>query len=285
MSLEKARELVEGIEDLPTLPEVVIEITRLVENPDTTAEDVYRLVSTDLSLSATMLKLVNSAFYGMPKSVTSLEKAIRILGFATVRNIALAAFVFDAFMTGKGKFDYRGFWLHSIATAAACDIMAKRLRVKDIGEYFVYGLLHDLGMVVLMQYFPDGLTRIREQSMQAADVDVPKVEEKEMGCNHGELGAALAERWEFPASLVSVIGSHVSDEMAEGNKREVAIVRCAGNVAHALEIGSSLSFLIPYIGEEVWQAAGISPDQLGGVMDETLREMEHSKAFIDLLYR
>lgn len=282
MSLKKAAELVESIEDLPTLPEVVIGITQLVDDPDATAEDIYRIVSTDLSLSATMLKLVNSAFYGMSRSVTSLEQAIRILGFVTVRNIALAAFVFDAFVTGKGQFDYKGFWMHSIGSGAAAKVLAKRQRIKESGEYFVCGLLHDLGEVVLMQYMPDELQAVIDlagdgKELGEAELDV-------LGCTHNELGAALAERWDFPASLAAVIAGHGGAEVPEEYRREVALITCASAVAQALEIGSTFVPRISATDRETWETAGVMPGQLGAVMDQVLLEMENSRSFVNLLF-
>jgi len=283
LTIERARELVGGIEDLPTLPEVVIEITRMVENPDTTAEDIYRIVSTDVSLSATMLKLVNSAFYGMSKSVTSLEKAIRILGFSTVRNIALAAFVFDAFLTGKGQFDYKAFWVHSIGTGAAAEVLARRQRLKETGDFFCYGLLHDLGVVVLMQYLPEELVKVR--GLIAKGERFCEAHEQVLGCTHKELGAALADQWDFPPMLVSVIGSQGCAELPREFSREIAITTCAEAVASALEIGSSIDYRVVVVTPAVWEAAGVRPEDLGAIMDETLAEMEHSGSFIELLYR
>ncbi len=282
MSLEKAKEIVDGIKDLPTLPEVVIGITQLVDDPDATAEDIYKIVATDPSLSATMLKLVNSAFYGMSRSVTSLEQAIRILGFVTVRNIALAAFVFDAFVIGKGQFDYRGFWMHSIGTAAAAKVLAQRTRIKECGEYFVYGLLHDLGMIVMMQYLSENMTNIAEIVREGKVLR--KAEMKVMGCTHKEVGAALAEMWDFPPAIVATMLHHGLDDLPEEYAREVALTSCASTVTVALEIGKTISPQIAALGEPVWQAAEIGPDDIGPIMDEVLWEMENSRSFVSLLY-
>jgi HD-like signal output (HDOD) protein len=283
MSLERAREHIEGIEDLPTLPEVVIEITRLVENPDTTAEAIYKIVSADVSLSATMLKLVNSAFYGMSKNVTSLEKAIKILGFATVRNVALAAFVFDAFLKGKGRFDYRGFWLHSIGTGAGSSVLAKRMKIKEAGDYFVYGLLHDLGIVIFMQYLSEELGKVKR--MVDEGTDLGKAETEAAGCTHNELGAALGERWDFPPALISVIANHCGDVPPAEFKREVAAVTCASTIAQALEVGIALGPRVKAVSRECWEAAQVAPDQMGQIIDEVFAELEHYRTFIDLLYR
>jgi HD-like signal output (HDOD) protein len=282
MSLEKAKEIVNGIKDLPTLPEVVIGITQLVDDPDATAEDIYRIVSTDPALSATMLKLVNSAFYGMSRSVTSLEQAIRILGFVTVRNIALAAFVFDAFVVGKGQFDYRAFWMHSIGSAVAAKVLAQRARIKECGEYFVHGLLHDLGMIVMMQYLAEQMTRIVDLIREGKTLK--KAEMKVMGCTHKEIGAALAEMWDFPPALVATMLRHCLEDLEDEYAREVAITSCASTIAVALEIGETVSPQVIPIGQAVWQAAMIEPADLGAIMDEVLSEMDNSRSFVSLLY-
>ncbi len=282
MSLEKAREIVSGIEDLPTLPEVVIGITQLVDDPDATAEDIYRIVSTDPSLSATMLKLVNSAFYGMSRSVTSLEQAIRILGFVTVRNIALAAFVFDAFVVGKGQFDYKGFWMHSIGSAAAGKILAQRLRIKESGEYFVYGLLHDLGVVVMMQYLSENMSRVIGLVEEGKTLD--QAENKVMNCTHRDIGAALAGMWDFPPSLVATMRYHGLDEIPGEFEREVALTTCGSTIAAALEIGETARRRVSAVPETVWKIAGIEPEDIGAIMDDVLHEMDNSRSFVSLLY-
>lgn len=281
MSLEKAKELIAGIEDLPTLPEVVIEITRLVEDPDATAADIQKLVATDPALAATMLKLVNSAFYGIRRSVTSLDEAVKILGFVTVGNIALAAFVFDAFVTGEKRFNYREFWLHCIGTAAAAKVVARRLQVKEVAEYFVFGLLHDLGVIVRMQYFPDEHAQIADLVSQGKDL--AEAEAEVDGYAHKDLGAALAERWQFPGCLAAVIGRHGTSDIPEDCSCEVAVTTCADAVAEALELGEGHSERAMLVDEATWQAAGISPEQMGSIMDETLDEMENYRAFMNLL--
>ncbi|MHC4713477.1 MAG: HDOD domain-containing protein [Planctomycetota bacterium] len=282
MSLEKASEIVNSIEDLPTLPEVVIGITQLVDDPDATAEDIYRIVSTDPSLSATMLKLVNSAFYGMSRSVTSLEQAIRILGFVTVRNIALAAFVFDAFVVGKGQFDYKGFWMHSIGSAAAAKILAQRMRIKESGECFVYGLLHDLGIVVMMQYLSDQMTRIVGLVDEGKSLD--RAEKKVMGCTHRDIGAALAGMWDFPPALVSTMRYHGLEEIPEEFERETALTTCGSTIATALEIGETAKRGVSPVPEAVWRMAAVEPEDIGAIMDDVLREMDNSRSFVSLLY-
>jgi HD-like signal output (HDOD) protein len=283
MSMEEAAQLVDNIEDLPTLPEVVIGITQLVDDPDATAEDIYKIVSTDPSLSATMLKLVNSAFYGMSRSVTSLEQAIKILGFVTVRNLALAAFVFDAFVTGKGHFDYKSFWLHSIGAATGTKVLAERLKIKESGEYFVHGLLHDLGTVVLMQYESERFAQV----VQAADernIPLIEAEEEMLGCTHREIGSALADKWDFPPALSAVMRYHCMEDFPEEFSREVALTSCASLMAASLEIGEMLSPAIASMGPKSWQVADIEPSDMGGLMDSILDEMEKSRGFINLLF-
>ncbi len=281
MSFKKAKNLIASVEDLPTLPEVVIAITKLVEDPDATTEDIYKIVSTDPALSATMLKLVNSAFYGVSRLVTSPEQAIKILGFVTVRNIALAAFVFDAFLTGKGRFDYKGFWLRSIGTAAAAKVLAHRLAIKETAEYFIYGLLSDLGLIVMMQYFADELTEARKSLEKGASL--ADAQSAVLGCNHNELGAALAEKWNFPPVLTAVIRYHSMADAPEEFRLETAVTTCAAAIAAALEIGRSVDPKICVVTPETWETAAIEVEDLGAVMDEVLAEMDNSRSFIKLI--
>jgi len=142
-SIEALGDIIDDIGDLPTLPTVVTKITQMTSNPQTNAADVGKLIGTDPSLSSKILKLVNSAYYGFPRAINSVTKAIVLLGFNKVKNIALSASVVEAFKkTGKtSKFDFYQFWEHSVACGVAAEVVAKNLRPQVVDDAFVGGLL------------------------------------------------------------------------------------------------------------------------------------------------
>jgi len=144
------RSIVRDISDLPTLPQVVTRIMSMMDDPNASAEDVNNVLERDPTLVAKILKLVNSAFYGLPHKISSVRQAIVILGFSTVRSLAISAAVFDLFGEGNDEaFSRIKFWEHSIGVASAARLVGRREGGIDEETAFVTGLLHDLGKLVL----------------------------------------------------------------------------------------------------------------------------------------
>ena len=160
--------------------------------------------------------------------------------------------------------------------------MAKRLRVKESGEYFVHGLLHDLGVIVMMQCMIDDFDKISEEAR--AGKPLADCETETIGCTHCELGAALAESWDFPPALVATMLHHSGPGLPEEFSREVAVTCCAGTMSVALEIGNNVTGRVEPVAQETWEEAGVKPDEIGGILDELLVEMDNSRTFVDLLF-
>ena len=151
----RIKRITESIIGLPTLPTVVAKMIELVDNPRTSASSLARLIATDQALTARILKLANSAYYGFSREISTVNMAIVVLGFNTVKDMGLSLSVFDVFKTGKpnASFDLTRFWEHSIACGIAARMLARSYRSRYAGEAFVAGLLHDIGKVILNQYF------------------------------------------------------------------------------------------------------------------------------------
>jgi len=150
ISEERLLRLLGGIDALPTLPPVIAELTSLLGNPNTSAAQITELVSEDQAMTAKILKLANSAYYGFPSEVATIKQAVVLLGFSSIRDVALSASVVDIFKAslkqqgGRGRFDLVRFWEHSIGVAVASRILAKRLDIAEAEELFVLGLVHDM---------------------------------------------------------------------------------------------------------------------------------------------
>ena len=154
---EKAetKKLVKRIKNLPTVPGIVQKISKMVENPETTPAEVGRLISQDQVLSAKVLRMANSAFFGMSRKISSITQALIVLGFDVVKGLVLSSSVFDMM---KKSMD--GLWEHSIGCAAAAGVLAGHLGRKDAEEVLLAGLLHDLGKVVLILQLPDETAQV-----------------------------------------------------------------------------------------------------------------------------
>jgi len=211
-----------------TLPTVITQLISLIDNPKTSARNVAQLISTDQALTAKILKLANSAFYGFPREIATVDLAVVVLGFETVKNLGLTVSVLERF-SGQGdnsQFDRQKFWEHSIACGVAAKLLAGRLTYRVAGEAFAAGILHDIGKLILSQYFPTEFDEIL-QVMREEDLYIGKAEEKVLGVTHAEVGSWLAERWNLPRSLEETIAFHHAPGRVEGSAELPSLVHLA----------------------------------------------------------
>ncbi len=198
--------------DLPPLPAVVVKVMETVNNPETSAEELNRLISMDQGLSSKLLRIVNSAYYGFPKRISTLTHAIVILGYNTVRNLVLGVSAFGAL--GQKSMPYglnrTKFWEHSVASAIAGQIIAaKRLGKPRLApeEAFTAGLLHDLGTLFLDSYFPVQYAVAMAFAAREGKMS-NQAETMVLGIDHALVGKRIAEFWNFPTHLTAGIGGH-----------------------------------------------------------------------------
>jgi HD-like signal output (HDOD) protein len=198
-SREIAQQAINKVETVIALPDVTTRILAAVENANTSAAELQRLVSQDPSLVTRILTVVNSSFFGLPGQVDSLQRAIVILGFRGVKNLAIAAGLGQVFRGGssvKGCTP-RNIWAHSVAVAVAARLLAQEMSAPIQEEAFIAGLVHDLGLLVEIQVFPQQLEAVCHQA-RASAADFCQIERHVIGTDHQWLGEALAARWRFP---------------------------------------------------------------------------------------
>jgi HD-like signal output (HDOD) protein len=200
--------LVQRITDLPTLPAMMATITRLMQDPRTSAEELGRAIATDPALVSKVLKLVNSAFYGFPGRISTITQAIVILGFSTIRNVVLTTSVLKAFNKGgAGGLDLGRFWEHSLLTGAIARSLAVERDANFIEETFIAGLLHDMGRIVLSQKLPAEFEKVLAVK-QKAGIPQLAAEQSVLHLTHGDIGGWLARKWNLPMPFVEVMRLH-----------------------------------------------------------------------------
>lgn len=190
------------IENLPTLPVIAGQVLESLNNPNSSIQQIAEIILKDQSLSAKILKLVNSAFYGFPKRIGTVSHAISILGFETVRGLVLGVSILDTFKIRE--FDLNHFWQHSIQTASLMSYLAEQWCLMRTDEAFTVGLIHDVGKLVFMLKKPVEYHQIWENSMEK----LSELEKATFGLDHAELGAAVAKTWNFPANYIQAIQGH-----------------------------------------------------------------------------
>jgi HD-like signal output (HDOD) protein len=234
------------------LPTVVTQLISLIEDPKSSARQVAQLISTDQALTAKILKVANSAFYGFPREISTVQLAIVVLGFEQVKNLSLSVAVLRRFSSGKEHrlFDRQRFWDHAIACGVAGRMLAKKVHPRMEGEAFVAGVLHDIGKLILIEYFFDEFSEALELA-ETEDLTIIEAEEQVLGVTHSDIGGWLAEKWNLPPSLVNAIAFHHRPGEMDEPDELVNFVHLANALVRHHQIGTSGDLHPPVIDPEV----------------------------------
>lgn len=199
----------DGIPDIPTLPVVVFKLNTMLHDYDISIHKLSKSMEKDQAVVSKILGLINSAFYGFRSEVKNVPRAVSMLGFNAVRNVILSLSVIKAFSqkeTFKG-FDITDFWRHSVAVAVTGKYLAERTQIEHPDDCFMAGLLHDIGKVILAQYFKEIFSEVWA-CVQEDGLSFYEVEKKLSPVNHAQIGGYLGRKWHFPAWLVDAIRFH-----------------------------------------------------------------------------
>ena len=269
------------VEDLPTLPRTVLRITEIINNPKSSARDLAGVINDDQVLTARLLRLVNSSFYGFPQRIATVSFAIVLLGFDAIHNLLLTTSIFDLFAGADRdlQVEREKLWDHSLGCAVAAKIIGQHLHSDKVEELFVCGLLHDLGKIVEMAYLKDDYARVRSR-IKAHNDWILLAEEEIMGCNHAQIGHLLAERWNLPTPVPEVIRYHHSPELAGDFIREAACVHLADIFCRALEIGSGGDQQIPSLNRQAWEILALKTSDIEALLHQIESEYRDICPFI-----
>jgi HD-like signal output (HDOD) protein len=279
--MKKSIERVVGrISDLPTLPRTVLRITELVNNPKSSARDLARVVSEDQVLTARLLKLVNSSFYGFPQKISTVAGAVVLVGFDAIRNLLLTTSIFDLFSKKRiNPMILERFWDHSLGCAICAKIIGQRLRYERMEELFVSGLLHDIGKIVVMLYLNPELEKILAL-VKSENLLIREAEERVLGCTHAEIGRLLADRWNLSPKLAEVIAFHHEPRKSERFHLEAGIVHLSDILCRAVDIGSGGDPFIPALDRGTWELLNLGVDSLDPILEKMEKELEDIRSFI-----
>jgi len=235
---------IDGISSIATLPEITVKIIELVEDSSSTAQDLHAVISNDPALCSRVLKVVNSAFYGLPRQIGSINRAIVLLGLNAVKNIAIAASLSKLFRGGDlcKQFSARELWTHSIACGAGAKLLSDHLKLGLPDEAFLAGLFHDIGIMVEMQYDRSNLVKVIDHCQIGEDGvpanDMREAEREIFGADHTAFGAALCESWKFPKSFTYVsTGHHAPLELPRGCRTLACLVYLADRLTASKGLG------------------------------------------------
>ena len=259
--------LKENIKNIPSLPEIITKSIELMQDKNTSAVTLSKIISNDVGLTARVLKLVNSAYYGFPKQISTIQQAITILGFTTIKGIILSASIYKMFSSeGAGsEFNYKQFWKHSLLVAFASKLIGKYSKDLVSSDIFSAAFLHDIGKIILAQYDRDNYTNVCIQN-ELSEFDYLKEEEKYCGINHCELGNIVAYSWNLPEVFCDVITYHHNPEKSINFKNECMAVYLANYITNNVMSNNSLT--IDKIMLDILEKLNISVDNINIILEK-----------------
>ncbi len=272
---------INSITSIAALPEVTAKILSTVEDPKSNAQQLHKIVSHDPSLVARILKVVNSAFYGLPGQIGSIERAIVMLGLNAIKNIAVAASLGQMFRGTKlcEGFSAKDLWTHCVAVACIARDLAKQAKLPIAEEAFLAGIIHDIGLLVSLQVYPEKLKLVCAEA-QASSRPFCEIEREVIGVDHEQLGMALCEKWSFPKSCQLVAGFHHEPELPAASARTlVTLVALADSMAALAGQGFTLTRLHHSPSPQAVEAIGITPAQIESTRQRISELMQATSSF------
>ena len=254
------------IDELPALPAAIVQLMELLEDQECPVSSITQVISQDPALTGKLLKVANSAYYGFSGQIATLDRAVALLGLNMVKSLALSIGVVHVLpqKEKKGAISLQGLWLHSVAVATVCKELADRLQPGGEHEHlFVVGLLHDVGKILMLHFFPDQFQEALDLTNQPEGPRLHLSESQVIGLDHGQVGAMLLKRWKFPRQVVApILGHHLHAPAAPDLSRDVALIRVANAVTQQLGVGSDGNIMPPPVEPEDLEILEMGVDEL-----------------------
>lgn len=269
------QQLAAEVEHLFSLPDVALRLNQLVSQPDTANKAIVEVLQLDPGLAAMVLRLANSAWYGLPSKVDTLSRAVTLIGLTALRDLVLAAAFIKRFQGVPGEFvNMRTFWDNSVACGVVARNLARRCRVHESEQLFLAGLLHKIGRLVFFVARPGLYREVLAQAEHHHEAAIVAAERAVFGCTHAQAGGALLARWQLPARLQSVVSHQMDSACLTDYPRDRAILQVAADMAYFLapdiRLGPGALRYTPVFEEVVWQDLGLTPEAVTEVADVSL---------------
>lgn len=277
------QELIANLGDLPPLPQVAAQVLRLAADPDSSTDDLQRVISTDQALSAQILKISNSAMFGMMREVRTLTQGIMTLGFATIKSVVIASSAKNLYSRGGAGLQERLMWEHALIAGIGARSLAQGLRLSRTEEAFLGGLMHDIGKSVMGLKFPDRYsTLVRTLYNEKVEkLDGVQMELDLFGFDHAMVGEALLHSWNLATSLEQAVRWHHDPVHAPAEGQSIAAVVALGNqLALDLNVGLGLPCTVEAATAQALEILGISPEDYPAHRERALEAIERDRAVI-----
>lgn len=264
--------LVETVDNLFSLPEIYYRIKQTVDDPTSTIDDVAEIVMEDPNITARLLHLANSAFFGIATQIESVQRAISIMGLAHLNNLVLAISVTKAFKGINSQLvNMKDFWIHSVYTASLAKIIARHCNVLDSERLFVCGMLHDIGHLVIYTALPTHAENVLERA-SVEQVPLRFLEKEMLGFDYAEVGGALLQFWKLPDSISMPVLHHTQVDIDSDFAMDIAIVHLS-NVMALNDPYKKCPYAAPPFDDNALQLLNIDPEQLEIMKSEARNTM------------
>lgn len=283
--IEHWKPILEKLNDIPTLPVVATRVTELINDPNSSSGDIADVLKKDQVLTAKVLKLINSPYYGIPGEVTDVKRALAYLGFNTLAQLVLSISVISVFKENNNtKFSLQGFWKHALGTAVASEVIAKKTGYPKPEECFTCGLLHDIGKIVLLKIAPDEFMRV-VQAAEREKISFADAERKLEIPTHGYLGEYIADKWRLPMVIRVAVRYHHTDvagmeTLLDSMKRVVQIVSLANQIVVKENIGYSGDASGGLVGSALLEPLGLVDADVKPIVERVSKEFDNASAFL-----
>ena len=255
-------------------PILYYQLREKLDDPNSSFEELAAIVKTDTALSARLLKIVNSAFYGFSETVDTLTHALNIIGTDQLTDLALAAIVTSKFQgIPRDLINMEMFWMHSIGCGIACRKIAERMPGVESEKMYLGGMLHDIGSLIIYKEYPEEAKKILMRCKESGE-NLFKVEKEVLGYDHAEVGGLLLTEWRLPQRLVEVVKYHHAPNNANDYLEEACIVARADALVYEMEIGNSGEPGVPVLDPRVSEVVPVSDEEFDGLKEEIADQID-----------
>lgn len=276
------RQLIERTPTIPSMPTAVLEVLSLAGNPDCSASHLADAISVDASLAGRVLRLANSAYYGLPREVATIQDAVTLLGRATVRSVAMLAASYPWFNAEEESTAGCNLWEHAVGVAAGAEVIVRRIDRRLADEAFCAGLLHNIGMSVIVRWAADKVPTLIQFSVQKR-LSFHETEKLVFGYNHSEVGCALGTDWNLPPRLLDCIAMHHEPSKLQRASLLVDAVHVADYLCKALGIGLGAENFTIKVDTAAMDRVGLSdPRDLTRVQADLLSRFRSASELLEI---
>lgn len=275
-----AEHIIKSTSQVASLPTIYLKVEEALSNANFSNQYLVDILSEDTALSARLLRLSNSAMFNFPNKIDSVFQAISIIGTQQLRALVLASSVMKIFKDiPEELINMEMFWRHSIACAVSARILASLRRTANVEYFFLAGLLHDIGRLIMFKEVPNEMSQAIQQASQSQQL-LFKVEKEVMGFDHAKLGGMLLKDWKLPPQLIESTLYHHSPRRSKDYQDEVAVVHVADIIANSLQLGSSGERLVPTLDNQAWEHIGLPDAVIATVLDELHKQYQIAVDFV-----